>query len=115
MVKFDYGWNMTVAVVFQLAGLLCWLIQYRPWYTFLRRHRLGREIKTHDHVFMGLACFGLMILAGLCEVIFEFPPLWFLIDTHALFHMLGPFGLCFMNEFVIRENALRLELSAKHV
>jgi len=70
-IKFDYGYNMKLCIAVGIATAVTWLV----WVTAVRHP--GRRIVYHFMV--------LVHLAMLLEVL-DFPPLWWLLDAHALWH-----------------------------
>ncbi|KAF6257932.1 Per1-like protein [Scenedesmus sp. NREL 46B-D3] len=70
-IKFDYGYNMKVCIAFGLATALTWLV----WVSRVRHP--GRRTLYRFMV--------LVHVAMLLEVL-DFPPLFWLLDAHALWH-----------------------------
>ncbi|XP_066995576.1 post-GPI attachment to proteins factor 3 [Anabrus simplex] len=72
--KFDYGLNMKINIAVGVFNALGWLI----W--------CGCSVRSQPYVWR-LALF--VILAGVCLVleVLDFPPLWGLVDAHALWHI----------------------------
>ncbi|KAL8587023.1 hypothetical protein ACOMHN_023413 [Nucella lapillus] len=71
-VRFDYGYNMTVNVVIGLADVCGWL----GWCVVRRKDR---------YVWMCAAAMVAFNLSVMLELL-DFPPLWWTLDAHALWH-----------------------------
>merc|ERR1712106_1054501 len=70
---FDYGYNMKVNIAAGVANGLGWLI----WFVFHRNDGI--------HIFK--RCLSILLLG--CSVsleILDFPPIWWTLDSHALWH-----------------------------
>lgn len=72
-VHFDYGYNMMVNIIVGGVNSVCWLF----WCFFHRRQ---------DYVKKALIAVLLLNVSILLEVL-EFTPIWWLIDSHALWHL----------------------------
>ncbi|XP_076816119.1 GPI-specific phospholipase A2-like PGAP3 isoform X2 [Clavelina lepadiformis] len=74
-IKFDYGYNMIVNIMFGLLGSVAWLC-----YCFL-------VWKRQPYVFKMIACI-LLTNVFLCLEVFDFPPLFWILDAHSIWHLL---------------------------
>ena len=70
--KFDYGYNIAAGVVFGLLSMLVWVY----WF-FKTRPPHGNEI---------LIAYG-CLMAGMLFELFDFPPLFLVLDAHAVWHL----------------------------
>lgn len=112
LVLFDYGWNMTVAVVFQSLASICWIVQYWEQIKGITSSRNDLDI-LDNHIVKGLAVVGISILGGVLEVVWDDPPILFLLDSHALFHILICINLQCWYSFLETEYKTRLLYSGK--
>jgi hypothetical protein len=76
-VFFDYGWNMTMMLVFGLTYLCSWFV-----WAYVNR---GKFNYTHKIVYANL-----IILFFAAFEVFDFPPLLGLLDAHATWHFATP-------------------------
>uniref|UniRef100_A0A8V1A523 Post-GPI attachment to proteins factor 3 n=2 Tax=Gallus gallus TaxID=9031 RepID=A0A8V1A523_CHICK len=74
LVRFDYGYNMAANVAIGLLNLLWWL-----WWCLRNRPRLPHVWKC--------AVVVLLLQAGALLELLDFPPLFWVLDAHALWHI----------------------------
>lgn len=74
LVNFDYGYNMKINLFFAGINFITWFsfCGYMMW-------------KGYAHFRLGLAAITMFAASGILET-FEFTPIWWAIDSHALFH-----------------------------
>lgn len=74
-VSFDYGYNMKVNIIVGLANSICWIF----WSSYMYfRHGL----KYMWRCGFAFVVFNLLITFE----IFDFSPIWWILDSHALWH-----------------------------
>lgn len=73
---FDYDYNMRINVFFGIGGSLAWFVWAYQSYTFNRS----------KHVLKAVLALSLMHVALLLEI-FDFPPVAFVLDAHACWHL----------------------------
>ncbi|KAH8962997.1 hypothetical protein BDL97_05G129700 [Sphagnum fallax] len=69
--RFDYGWNMQVCTVIGVTQMLLWAV-----WAWRYHHPARFKLFT---VVLGISLFKLL-------EIYEFPPLWGILDAHAIWH-----------------------------
>ncbi|CAL8072846.1 unnamed protein product [Orchesella dallaii] len=80
-VHFDYGYNMKANIAMGVLNASCWL----TW--------SGVNRRSLHHVWK-CALFVLLAVASLVMEVFDFPPIFWVIDAHALWHLFtGPLTL----------------------
>ncbi|VDK61753.1 unnamed protein product [Onchocerca ochengi] len=100
-IDFDYGYNMKMCIACSLltAVIYCvWLVQ--QWK--LRDHS-GRR---------SLLCLTVMVIWGLLSVLLEvldFVPIYWIIDSHSLFHLATVPLPLLMTRFILLENAYEMQ------
>lgn len=77
--KFDFGWNMKVCIFWGVGQCLIWL----GW--------IAIAMITKNNVFFGVRKYCLfavtLTLAASSLEIFDIPPIWGILDSHALWHL----------------------------
>jgi len=73
-VHFDYGYNMKANIAMGVLNAACWL------------YWSGLNRKTHQHVWK-CALFVVLAVLSLGLEVLDFPPLYWFIDAHALWHL----------------------------
>lgn len=100
-VHFDYGYNMTVSLLSGVLYSLMWVI----WCT-LNRDR--------PYVYKMYTCTLLLWLAALCEV-FDFPPFFYLLDAHSIWHGLTPPITVLFYSFLLNDAKYELDKSNQKI
>ena len=88
-VHFDYGYNMTVSVALGLAYVALW-------WAWALRQRGGRVTYARK-----VALANLIILVFAAFEVFDFPPLWGLLDAHAVWHAATPVSTYLLWSFAL--------------
>jgi post-GPI attachment to proteins factor 3 len=84
--RFDYGWNMKVNIIAGLLYSLLWMSYSLPSPPF-SRFKFVRN-KDYRPGYAGVPLIlGLGMIGAACLEIFDFPPLWRIIDAHSLWHL----------------------------
>ena len=76
LIKFDYGYNMMANVVWGVLQNAMW--SWYSWHTYRRNRRLWA-------VWPGLVVAWVLVAMSL--ELLDFPPLWWAIDAHSLWHL----------------------------
>jgi hypothetical protein len=90
-VEFDYGYNMTVSVVIGLAYVLLW------WGWALAQR------STRIHYAWKIVVANIIIFVFAAFEVFDFPPLWGLLDAHAVWHAATPVSTYLMWSFALED------------
>uniref|UniRef100_A0A915BBP3 Post-GPI attachment to proteins factor 3 n=1 Tax=Parascaris univalens TaxID=6257 RepID=A0A915BBP3_PARUN len=100
-VRFDYGYNMQCCILFSLMTALI----YSLWMIMEWRSRTSWERRSIP--FLALAVFG--GLASILLEVFDFAPLFWLVDAHALFHLATVPLPLFLTRFIQLENEYEMD------
>ncbi|XP_071749045.1 post-GPI attachment to proteins factor 3 [Lepeophtheirus salmonis] len=73
IIRFDYGYNMMVNIAVGALNSVCWF----AW--------AGVRWKREKHVKLGVIAILLLNGSILLEIL-DFPPIWWILDSHALWH-----------------------------
>ncbi|KIJ63364.1 hypothetical protein HYDPIDRAFT_92761 [Hydnomerulius pinastri MD-312] len=100
--RFDYSYNMAFNLVLGLGHNLLWLLYSLP-VSFL--HRYPYAPKTYRPPFAYKAgIFVFLTTAATALELFDFPPLWRILDAHALWHLSTAPIAKFWYEFLIEDS-----------
>lgn len=98
---FDYQYNMRINVAFGFITSLAWFLW--AWQSY--------SVNRSKHVFKAVIALLLMHVALLLEI-FDFPPLFFVLDAHACWHLSTiPMPFLWYN-FLIQESHFLRKLSS---
>ncbi|GMI13619.1 hypothetical protein TrVE_jg2326 [Triparma verrucosa] len=95
-VLFDYGWHMKINGVLVGAHFISWII----WSLSLGKKR--------SYKWQAIGFLAMVLLAASCEV-FDFAPVWGLIDAHATWHCLTAPMLPLWYQFWIEDTAFEMQ------
>jgi hypothetical protein len=102
-INFDYGFNMNVNIFFGAMNSICWIFWSIYYYFYLNKKYVWR---------CALSVFLVDILMSL--EIFEFSPLFWLLDSHALWHLSTTCIPFFWYQFIIDDN-YNIDLERKYI
>lgn len=102
-VKFDYGYNMSVNIFFGALNSMCWIIWsiYKVFY-------LG-------HIYAWRCMVSVLLIDVLMSLeIFDFSPILWTVDSHAMWHLSTIIIPLFWYKFVIDDNYY-LDLTSQYI
>jgi hypothetical protein len=90
-ISFDYGYNMKVNIVFGLLNSICWII----WSLYCYLNYRGMN-------YVWRCAFSVLVFDLLMVLeIFDFSPIWWMFDSHGLWHLSTVFIPFFWYQFLI--------------